>query len=90
MASVAEYGTLTLRLRMPDCLADQHGKYLIIEGARFAYGHEQVLVALDSNVEYSLYRREHGENAARASELGQAISYRFKRGKKGGYSPPPG
>ena len=29
------------------------------------------------------YRREHGEKAARASELGQAISYRFKRDDKG-------
>ena len=43
--TVADDGTLTLRLRMPDCLADQHGKYLTIEGVRFAYGHEQVLAA---------------------------------------------
>ena len=83
VATVAEDGTLTLRLRMPDCLAVQHGKYLIIEGVRFAYGHEQVLTALDSNVDYARYRREHGEPAARASELGQAVSYRFKRDGKG-------
>ena len=30
VATVADDGTLTLRLRMPDCLADQHGKYLTI------------------------------------------------------------
>ena len=83
VATVADDGTLTLRLRMPDCLAVQHGKYLIIEGVRFAYGHEQVLAALDSNVDYARYRREHGEPAARASELGQAVSYRFKRDGKG-------
>ena len=83
VASVAGDGTLTLRLRLPDCLAGQHGKYLTIQGVRFAYGHEQVLAALDSNVEYARYRREHGEKAARASELGQAISYRFKRDRKG-------
>ena len=29
------------------------------------------------------YRREHGEKEARATELGQAISYRFKRDGKG-------
>ena len=29
------------------------------------------------------YRREHGEKTARATELGQAISYRFKRDGKG-------
>ena len=81
-ATVADDGTLTLRLRMPDCLAPLHGKYLIIKGVRFAYGHEQVLSALDSNVEYARHRREHGEKAARATNLGQAISYRFKRDKK--------
>ena len=83
VASIADDGTLTLRLRMPDCLAEQHGKYLVIEGVRFAYGHGQVLAALGSNAEYVAYRREHGEKAARATELGQAISYRFKRDGKG-------
>ena len=83
VAAVADDGTLTLRLRMPDCLAEQHGKYLVIEGVRFAYGYEQMLAALTSNVEYAAYRRKHGEKAARATALGQAISYRFKRDGKG-------
>ena len=83
VATVAEDGTLTLRLRMPDCLAGQHGKYLTIQGVRFAYGHEQVLAALDSSAQYARCRRERGEKAARASELGQAISYRFKRDRRG-------
>ena len=83
VAAVAGDGTLTLRLRMPDCLAAQYGKYLTIEGVRFAHGHEQVLAALDGNAEYARHRREHGEKAARATTLGQAISYRFKRDGKG-------
>ena len=83
VASIADDGSLTLRLRMPDCLANQHGKYLVIPHVRFAYGHEQVLAALGSNAEYVAYRREHGEKAARATALGQAISYRFKRDSKG-------
>ena len=83
VAAVADDGTLTLRLRLPDCLAGQHGKHLTIQGVRFAYGHEQVLAALQSNAEYSAYRRQHGERRARATELGQAISYRFKRDAKG-------
>ena len=83
VAGIADDGTLTLRLRMPDCLAEQHGKYLTIEGVQFAYGHEQVLAALQSNAEYAAHRRQHGEGAARATELGQAISYRFKRDAKG-------
>ena len=28
----------TLRLRMPDCLAEEYGKYLVIPHVRFAYG----------------------------------------------------
>ena len=83
VATVADDGTLTLRLRMPDCLAGQHGKHLTIQGVRFAYGHEQVLAALQSNADYAAYRRQHGEKAARATGLGQAVSYRFKRGAKG-------
>ena len=83
VATVADDGTMTLRLRMPDCLVGQYGKYLVMQGVRFAYGHEQVLAALESNAEYAVYRREHGEKAARGTGLGQAISYRFKRDGKG-------
>ena len=45
VAGVADDGSLTMRLRMPDCLAGEHGKYLVIEGLKFAYGHGQVLAA---------------------------------------------
>ncbi len=83
VATVANDGSLTLRVRMPDYLADEHGKYITVENVRFAYGHERVLAALQSNADYRKYRREHGEKAARATELGQAISYRFKRDARG-------
>ena len=83
VASVSDDGSLTLRLRIPDCLVGEHGKYLKMENVRFAHGHEQVLAGLQSNAEYSKHRCEHGEEAARATELGQAISYRFKRDGKG-------
>ena len=52
MATIGDNGTLTLRLRLPDCLAEEYGKYVVIAGVRFAYGHEQVLAALASNAEY--------------------------------------
>ena len=83
VATVADDGSLTLRLRLPDALAGNHGKHLVIPGVRFAYGHEQVLAALESSAEYAAFRRRHGEKAARQSSLGQAISYRFKRDSKG-------
>ncbi len=83
VAAIADDGSLTLRLRMPDCLAGEHGKYLVIEGLKFAYGHGQVLAALQANLEFAECRRRDGEGAARATSLGQAISYRFKRDEKG-------
>ena len=83
VAAIADDGTLTLRRRLPDCLAGEHGKYLVIQGVRFAYGHPQVLAALHSNAEYAGHRRRHGEKEARAADLGQAVSYRFKRDEKG-------
>ena len=83
VATIAEDGSLNLRVRMPDALAEQHGKYLLIQKVRFTYGHDQVLAALQSNYEYAGYKRQHGEKEARSTELGQAISYRFKRDTKG-------
>ena len=83
VAAIADDGTLTLRLRLPHSLAGEHGKYLVIPGVRFAYGHPKVLAALHSNAEYAGHRRRHGEKEARAADLGQAVSYRFKRDDKG-------
>ena len=90
VATVADDGTVTLRLRMPDGLAGLHGKYLVVPNVRFASGHDVVLSALGSNTEYAVYRRQHGEQAARATELGQAPSATASSvmRKGGGYSPP--
>ncbi len=62
-------GPITLRLRLPDALA-RGGKYLLIPGLRFAYGHEAVVAALGRNG--SPDKREH-----------EAISWRFVRDRKG-------
>ena len=59
MAAIAGDGSLTLRL--PDCLAGEHGKYVVIEGLKFAYGHGQVLAALQANLEFAECRRKHGD-----------------------------
>ena len=85
VATVGEDGSVTLRLRLPDCLAREHGKYLVFEGLHFNHGHHQVLAALDSCREYGKYRREHpGERQRDVPEhLGQAVSYRFKVDGKG-------
>ena len=85
VATVGEDGSVTLRLRLPDCLAREHGKYLVFEGLHFNHGHHQVLAALDSCREYGKYRREHRGERQRdvPSHLGQAVSYRFKLDGKG-------
>ena len=74
---------LTLLLRLPDCMAEEYGKHLVIVGVRFAYGHEQVVVAVHGNAEFAANWRQHGEKPARATGLGQAISCRFKRDARG-------
>ena len=45
VATVADNGSLTLRVRMQDCLAQGHGKYVTIDNVRFEYGHERNLNA---------------------------------------------
>ena len=84
VATVADDGSLTLRVRLPDCLADERGRYLVIPGVRFKYGHEQLLAALGSNVEFArLPAPDTAKRQLSRDRLGQAISYRFKRDAKG-------
>ena len=68
VATVQDDGSLTLRLRLPDALVSEYGRYVVFENVWFDYGHSQVLAALARNVRGS---------------PGQAISYRFKRDGKG-------
>ena len=83
LAAITDDSTLVLRIRIPDSLAEQHGKYLFIEGVKFAYGHKRELAALQANAEHPQSPREHGEKAACSTSLCQAVSYRFKRDAKG-------
>ena len=84
MAGLDDDGTLDLAVAVcPIVWRSGTASTWSFEGVRFAYGHEQVLAALENNAEYKAYRRRHGEKAARASSLGQPISYRFKRDAKG-------
>ena len=48
VAAVRDDGLITLRLRLPDALAEEHGKYLVMEGIHFHNGHAQVLAALQN------------------------------------------
>ena len=46
VATVQDDGKLALRLRLPDALAGEHGRYLVIRDVHFNHGHAQVLAAL--------------------------------------------
>ena len=82
VATVAEDGSVTLRLRLPDSLVGngQSGRYLVFEGLWFNHGHHQLVAALDSCREYGKYRREHpGERRRRPNPV-QAVPRAEARG----------
>lgn len=69
VATVAENGSITLRLRLPDAHSG-NGKYLTFNGIRFEHGHEAIVAAI-------------GRNLSSNKDKWQAISYRFLRDDKG-------
>jgi IS605 OrfB family transposase len=69
VATLTDQG-IDLRVRVPDALADQFGKYHVIAGLHFAYGHDQVAAAIENNLSES-------------KDDWQAITYRFKRDTQG-------
>ena len=78
-AMVAADGSLTLQLRLPDALV-KDGKYLMMNGVRFAYGHDVIVAALQSS-RVIQSQTKHGKPAKK--RIGTAISYRFLRDEKG-------
>ena len=75
-ASIAENEALNLRLRLPDALFEKHRKYLEIPNVFFSYGHKVILASLYSCLERKV-------TLANKAIFGQAITYRFKKDKKG-------
>ncbi|HOC70367.1 MAG TPA: IS200/IS605 family accessory protein TnpB-related protein [Candidatus Hydrogenedentes bacterium] len=51
-------GNIILRLRLPDALAKDIGKYILIDGVRFPYGQEHIVAALSArqSVSYRFLR----------------------------------
>ena len=83
VATVADDGSISLRLRLPYGLEPEYGKYLSMAGLRFKYGHDEIVAAIMRNADYWQCRLEQGEKAAREQGLGQPLSFRFKRDGKG-------
>ena len=73
-----------LRRLTPTICTFHLGFSLVIQGVRFAHGLPAGAgCPARSNAEYAGHRRRHGEKEARADDLGQVVSYRFKRDAKG-------
>jgi len=79
-ATIQQDDKLTLRLRLPNALHAQYGKYAHIPDLFFNYGHQNIL-----NVLYDCQQRNQllKEKNPSFKHHGQPISYRFKRDKKG-------
>ncbi len=71
VATISDQG-IDLRVRIPDALTGQFGKYHVISGWRFAYGHDQITAAIDNH-----------QSAAAFKDRWPAITYRFSRDAKG-------
>ena len=73
VATVADDGTISLRLRLPDALVEKHGKYLMLEGIHFHNGHAQVLAALQNEegqaISYRFLRDGNGWRVLASTKL---------------------
>jgi IS605 OrfB family transposase len=69
-ATIQDDNKISLRLRIPNSV----GKYIEIKDVYFNHGHDQVIASIRSCQERA---------DKRDKQLGEAISYRFKRDKKG-------
>ena len=79
-ALIQDDGNLTLRLRLPNAFAKEHGKYITIHNVHFKYGHDVIVANLRNCQERgNLYRA----NDPSYKNYGEAISFRFQRDEKG-------
>ncbi len=77
-ASIGQGDSIHLRVRLPDALATQFGKYLQIPNIRFAYGHDVIVAAIRD-----CYLRQQLLKDPAYKNHGQAITFRFKKDAKG-------
>lgn len=70
---------MSLTLRLPDALSSQE-KYLALTGIRFAYGHGEIVAALNTSQRITATTKA---GVATVKRTGTALSYRFVRDAKG-------
>lgn len=77
--ALVEENSIALQLRLPNALSN-YGKHLKITNINFKYGFDVILASLQDCKERNALLKANDPNY---KEFGQAISYRFKRDKKG-------
>ncbi|OAD22256.1 IS605 family transposase OrfB [Candidatus Thiomargarita nelsonii] len=80
VATRKKNGTLTLRVRMPEALVPNSGKYVEIKMVKFEYGQEVIEAALNDNEARRVLK---SLKSSATKHYGQAITYRFLRDEKG-------
>lgn len=78
--SLSEDQSITMRLRLPNALVPQFGKYLIIPNVRFAYGHEQIVAAIQNCTQRKKLQQIKDPSF---SHYGTSLTVRLKRDNKG-------
>ncbi len=75
---IGQDDSIHLRVRLPDALISQFGKYLQIPTIRFAYGHDVIVAAIRD-----CHLRQQCPKDPAYKNHGQAITFRFKKNAKG-------
>jgi IS605 OrfB family transposase len=79
-ATIAQDGSISFRVRLPDALVPRFGKFLNLNNIFFAYGHEAVTAAIfDCNLRKQLSSIKNPSY----KNHGQAITVRLKKDPKG-------
>jgi IS605 OrfB family transposase len=91
VATIAKDGSLTLRVRLPDSVVEGHqgfgepvDKHVVVEGVRLAFGHDNVVAALNSYSATTVVS-DKGKSAGQKVRriTGTALTYRFVKDLKG-------
>ena len=79
-ATIAQNGSIDLRVRLPDALIPQFGKYLTLLNIHFAYGHDVITAAIR---DCSFRRQLALVKDPSYQNHGHAITFRLKKDRKG-------
>lgn len=77
--------SISLKIRVPNCMSHKYGKHINIANLEFAYGNAAILAAINSNITRNIYARKSqiALHAGLYKQYGRAINYRLLKDAKG-------